>query len=129
MKFYHDRLRHALQTGRNRVARAWTVNAEARDLEGRPVVANDVTACRWCATGAVDASAIGMDAQQVANEAVRMLAAELPPAFAERDGTAWCKVQHFNDRTAAGNLRERKNAVLALFDKALARLDREARRI
>jgi hypothetical protein len=82
----------------------WTQGAYARDEQGNEVDIYDAEACAWCALGAITLVSIDMPGSR---------------AWRELMATTAIPVSDFNDNSDHA-------AVLGLYDRTIARLEREA---
>lgn len=106
-KIMRARVLAVLKRARAMIVRGWCQGTYACDADGVRVQPNSDMACRWCAAGAVRATA-GGDAC-LAEATMSLLAICLPRGRASVTG--------FNDS------QDTKRPVLALFDRAIKRLE------
>lgn len=95
----------------------WTRGAMARDRQGNPARADSAEACAWCSVGALH-HAIYLETEVEGHSAIL-----LANAMAWLNMPIWAtdpasNLARFNDRHTHAD-------VLANFDKAIARLERE----
>jgi hypothetical protein len=100
-----------LRNGRERIARGWCMWARGNDASGHYVNGWNSRAVAWCALGALD-GAIGHFCDETAAE--KALAEALPPEWNPTANTGARIVTFNNSHTQAD--------VLAVFDKAIAKL-------
>jgi len=106
-----------LKAGKGYVERGWTRGAGARDATGRSVPAYGPEAVKWCAYGGIRRAAAEQGASgKVFVQAEKTLVSTLPE---ERPFSGFCNISVWNDK----KWRTQKQ-VVALYDKAIARLER-----
>lgn len=99
-----------LKQARAKIDGGWCMGANARDEHGKPVNANDKTACSWCIVGVTYAVSTPLAAHQLQHELV------LSESLEEYN----YQLSSFNDHPGTT-----KDKVLALFTETIERLEKQ----